>query len=178
MERVSLSFPKLESLGIYSPPRSPAYFKAGISIPVAKWSMPNLQEVVLQDILLDARALRTIKRVPETLYVKNFNLKSFFVDLMALDSLNILHLTFATYEVSQDHPRLDLPSLNELSLSLRVRPHKPFDNFLSVINCPNITKLTVKLLNTLDDEHFRGGRNKKAAIQHYIRHLFAKPRAF
>lgn len=169
--------PNLEKLGILSRFPSRSRFSADVPIPFSKWDLPNLRDVELQDFSLDANAFPSLKRVSETICIRNFAVKSFFVDLMALNSLRYLYLGLVTDEFSQDHPRLDLPSLTELSLYLRVKYTKPFDVALTALNCPNVTDLSVKLLYMLDDED-DWGENKKDVTQDYIRHLFAFPGRF
>lgn len=148
--------------------------------PLPKWSLPNLQEVELQDFDLDVHRYPSVRKISQTVGARRFDFKSFFTNVMSLHSLHYLHLCLIGEEISQDFPRIDLPSVAELSLRLRVRYTNPYDIALTAINCPNVTDLSIDLFYMLDDEIYwiRHNGRRKEIVRHYIRHFFALPERF
>lgn len=154
-------------------------------VPFSKWSLPNLQNVELQDFIIDVKRYPTVTRLSETVSSPDFDFKSFNLGLKAVHSMRYLHLGLIGEKISQDFPpHIHLPSVIELSLCLRVRYTKPFDIALTAINCPNVTNLSIKLFymrydetHILQRDNFLRGM-RKDVLRHYIRHLFAPPERF
>ncbi|KLO18495.1 hypothetical protein SCHPADRAFT_120016 [Schizopora paradoxa] len=156
--------------------------ESGFPIPFSKWSIPSLREIVLRNFEVDLKAFPTLENITQCVQVSNFNFNAFYVDLMAFRSLKFLGLGILTgietEQLPEGIPRLDLPTLSELILSLRVTYNKPFDALITSINCPNITELTVHFLYSIDDEDLWGYGTKMKVTQHYIRLLFCLPNRF